>query len=165
MINRREKLSTYQRWMIIILHNELGVNADTLRHHPTLLRSNETPRSKKQIQLVIERFKETGSINERVRSGRKRLLDEKNERSLIRYIKRHRMMFYRSILHRRKYNFNITRRTINRYALRNKISESSLHVHLCSEHFKMFIRLFRIKKTSFQFIFRLISCVFILFLN
>lgn len=122
MNRSRSKLDEYQRWMIVILNSEMGVTPDVLRYHPKLLKADGQPLPKKQIQTVIERYQGTGSVNERKRSGRPRILSKRQEYQLIHYVKSHRKMSYRNVLYRKKYQMH--RRTLNDYTLRNKISKN-----------------------------------------
>lgn len=124
---KRAKLSDYQRWMIVVLYKECGVDTDKLRYHPKLLRSDGRPRPKAQIQLIIDRFEETGEVKDRKRTGRRRILKKRQEAKLTQCVLRNRKKFYHAILAKwiKKGYRSMTRRSLNNYALRNKISRSN----------------------------------------
>lgn len=73
------------------------------------------------IRYWLNRFHQTNDVKEKRRTGRPKLLDEQQEKTVVKLIKENPKKRYtklRSLL-LEKNNISIRRRTLNNYALRN----------------------------------------------
>ena len=112
-------LTEYQRSVIRFLHAS-GRSAKEITAEEDLRRANGDLISIKVVKYWTKRFDSTGDVKTKPRSGRPKVLSARKESSLINYIHSHNKMVYNEV-RRKKRLWKVTRRTINNYALRNKI--------------------------------------------
>ena len=115
-------LTDEQRWLIKYLHKK-GKSPLEIRQENDLRRQDNSLISLQTVNYWINRFKETGDVKPAPKPGRKRILNKNEETKLVRYIKDHSKMDYNQV--KKKKKLPCHRRTVNNYALRNKISKSN----------------------------------------
>lgn len=118
--NQFNRLSEYQKFVIQRLMKE-GKNADQIRCDSDLMREDGTKIQKRTVQIWMQRFNETGSMKAKKNTGRKRILNPAQEQRLVNFIEENNKLSYSEIVS--KTNFSGTRKSLNNYALRNKISK------------------------------------------
>lgn len=157
VIGQMNRLTEYQR-NIIRYHFENGRSADEIVGDRLLKRTDGTPILKCTVQKWINRFEQTGGMETKKRSGRKRILNEKKERRLIDYIKANNKMVYSGV--KKKTGFSGHLRSLNRYAQRNNISMNSFDLirsptvtHSIRVKCQILMQLFQ--SFRFRFVFRL----------
>jgi len=116
---RRANITDRQKYLIEFLHTENGLSAEEIRQHHSLIRADGTKILLKTVKYWLERFKKTGEMKTKHRSGRPRFLDDGKEKELIEYIDQNTKKNYHDI--KRNIHLTCTRRTVNNYALRNGI--------------------------------------------
>lgn len=120
VITQVNRLTDYQKSVIQYLVSN-GVTINEILKDEALKRSDGSPILKKTVQFWIRRFDSDGHMNSKKSSGRPRLLKKpEKEKELIDYIKNHNKMIYREVKIKTKFKGHV--RTLNHYALRNKIS-------------------------------------------
>ena len=117
------RLSTVQRYWIAFLFEENKLSPGQIRKHPKLIKPDGSLFQQKVINHWIKRWIETGDVEQLKKSGRPRILDKDSEQKVIEYIKSNPKVRYRKVKYRLRLKMH--RWSLNRYALRNKISEYS----------------------------------------
>jgi transposase len=121
MIKRQyNKLSVEQKGIIKFL-NLKGLTAEQICKEEQLKRNDGSPILKETVNYWIKRINDTGNVNEKPKSGRRRILNAQQESKLIDFIQKNNDMDYKTI--KAKTNFRGSTRSINNYALRKKISK------------------------------------------
>lgn len=118
-VRKRANLTDYQKHLIVFLHDELHMDIDEIREHDKLRTEDGKRILKKTICYWVNRFRETGDLKVKHRSGRPRLLNENKEKRLIKFIENNCSKDYSVV--KDKLKLKMSRRTVNNYALRNQI--------------------------------------------
>ena len=117
------RLSEEQRYWICFLHSENNLKPEEIRRHEKLLKPDGKLHEIKTIKLWLNRYEQTGSVKPKPKTGRPKLLNLEQEENLVDFIKSHGKLRYPEVKSALK--SDLKRRTINNYALRNKISKCS----------------------------------------
>ena len=117
IINR---LTEYQKSVIQYMTTQ-GKSVDQIVNDDQLKRADNSKILKKTVVHWVERFKRAGNMEVKKRSGRPRMLNVNQEDRLVNFIKNNDKMPYSRV--KAKTKFSGTPRSINNYALRNKLSK------------------------------------------
>ena len=121
----KSNLTEYQRH-VIRFSSSNGKTVNEIRDLPELRRSNGSKPQKRTIQYWIQRLNETGDTKRAKKTGRTRKLNKKQEEKLIKFIEENPKIDYLTIASQMRktgiaFDSMISARTVNDYALRNKI--------------------------------------------
>ena len=124
---KRPELTLDQRTLIKVLYKDLGQDADQIREHESLRRSDGSKVLKKTVLCWIDRIEQTGDVKPKIKKGRSPSLDDKAVRKLIRLVDHNPKKSYKKIrsiaVAQWPGQFEVSRRTINRYANRHHYRE------------------------------------------
>lgn len=131
-VSQMNRLTDYQKSIIRYLL-ETGKSVEEIRKESRLKRLDGAPIRKDTVERWKKRLASAGQMETKKRPGRPRLLGEKAEERLIKYIKKHNTMVYSEVKSKIKDGkdgkegvFEGSTRTVNRYAARNGISKSTI---------------------------------------
>lgn len=110
---------------IKFMYKYLNLSEKSIKDHISIRNENGTKPRLSTIRYWINRLEETGKVETVAKPGRPRKLDQIEEVRLIDKIKKFPKQRYTFI--RRLGFIHINRSTINRYALRNKISKKNTY--------------------------------------
>ena len=117
----RPNLTEYQRNVIRFCSTN-GQTADQIRALPELAKADGSKPQKQTIDYWITRLNQTGDVQLKKNGGRPRKLNPTREARLVQWIERHPKVDYSTVATKFA-RWKCKPRTINEYALRNKISK------------------------------------------
>lgn len=126
---KRNNLTDFQKHLIVFLNKDMGLEPGEIKKDARLLRSDGKMMQTRTVKYWLDRYNLTGDTNSIKPTGRKRCLDVVNESKLMKYIEDNNEMFYSEV--KATTGLSCTARTINNYALRNKISKIAFKCFYC----------------------------------
>lgn len=117
-MNRRanQPLTVYQRSVIQYLLKK-GKSPEEIQKDEELQRSDETPILLSTVRYWAKRFSDSGGVEVKPRKGRPKVVNDKQEKKLVRLIEKHGDRSYSTI--KSKTGFPGDRRSLNNIALKN----------------------------------------------
>lgn len=133
---RNAPLTDYQRSVIKHLLLD-GKSPQEIQQKTDLQRADQTPILLSTVKYWAKRLAQTGDVQVKRRRGRPKLLNQVQEEKMVDYIKRHSRLNYPQVM--QKTGFEGHRRTLNKYALKNKIRKFRRLICITK------VRIFRLK--------------------
>lgn len=130
-------MSDEKRHYIKFMYKYLNLDERAIKDHISIRNENGTKPRLSTVRYWINRLEETGDVQTISKPGRPRKLDQLEENRLIQNIKKFPKKRYTFI--RRLGFIHIDRSTVNRYALRNKLSKNLYNIYALKNFIHLFI--------------------------
>lgn len=116
-------LEQEQLYYLKFMKKYLNFDCDQIRNHQSMI-NNKTkkPFQKRAIVMWCNRLDKEGDVVKKLKTGRPRILDKKKEDNLVNYIDNHPKHRFRKVKNGCLFGVKISRRSVNRYAIRNGYS-------------------------------------------